>query len=259
MKLHCRSTPGSLILNGTLTPISQMTPEEIHPIIIGWHQSRLRPIRAGIKGISNILRYCFMRSSQEFYSAIGFEEPRVPEETERLEGEDLVDRTILVESEWMDFEGRRVRALQTGTLVIGSGSGATSLVNSLARKFSLDPETYTSLHPLATDILVLEKGPCFSPTAGGKPLSRTEHQGFEDMYESGGILTTLESGISIICASTWGGGSRVNWSACLQTDRKVREEWTRGLLAGKTGRGRETVDPHGRLFLGREWQDCMDQ
>jgi hypothetical protein len=47
----------------------------------------------------------------------------------------------------------------------------------------------------------------------------------------------------------------VNWSACLQTDRKVREEWTRNLLLG-TKRG--TKDPHGSLFLGREWQECMD-
>ena len=253
--LTLRSTPGSLILSGTTTSLTTMTPSTLESTIQGWYASRLTPIRAGIRGLSHTIRFVWMQSCPEYYEAVGFPPPPVPVRDE-VEADKEVRRVregLLRRCKEEAWRGEQVRVLRVGTVVIGAGSGGTSFVHSLARQL----EERTELSSLDKSILVLDKGSTFGPTPGGKRLGTTESEGFNEMYENGGVMASDESGISIVAASTWGGGSRVNWSACLQTDRRVREEWTRGLLEGT--KGAKGKDPHGRLFLGSEWQACMDR
>jgi hypothetical protein len=136
-----------------------------------------------------------------------------------------------------------VTELKAGVLVIGSGSGASAFINSLLR--NLHPKPHFSADRTC-DILIIEKGYTTRP--------QPEDEAITQLWEGGGICSSDE-GVSILAGSTWGGGSAINWSACLQTDRKVREEWTRGIMDDL---GKDT-DPHGKMFLGGEWQDCMEQ
>lgn len=235
-----------------------MSPKQAEKTILGWYSSKLAPIRAGIRGVSHILRYAWLRSSPEFYKAVGYEPPK--ESEPEVEGDEPVlraRRELLERMRETTYGGETMKTLRTNTLVIGSGSGGSSFVNSFTSRLSQQP----SLVPPGEthEVLVLDKGGTFLPHRAGRSLGTTEAQGFDSLYEGGGVVASEESGISIIAGSTWGGGSRVNWSACLQTDRKVREEWTKGLLddVGKRNK-RGKKDPHGRLFLGREWQECMD-
>jgi hypothetical protein len=206
--------------------------------------------------VSHTIRAVWMQSCPEYYEAVGFPSPPVPVRDE-VEADNEVRRMregLLRRCKEEVWNGEQVRVLRVGTVVIGTGSGGTSFVNSLARQLEERGELSSTVDK---SILVLDKGRTFGPTLGGKRLGTTESEGFNEMYENGCVLTSEESAIAIVAASTWGGGSRVNWSACLQTDRRVREEWTRGLLEGT--KGAKGKDPHGRLFLGSEWQACMDR
>jgi hypothetical protein len=172
---------------------------------------------------------------------------------------------ILAKGKAVVYDGETAIEIRTGVLVIGSGSGGTAFTHSLVQRLTAGKgdgeEDWKSnlygsveLEEGMPDILVVERGKKYVPHPGGIPLAKTEGQGLEDVMESGGIMTTEESSISLIAGSTWGGGSRINWSACLRTDRMVREEWTKHM--GRDRKERKAWEDG--MFMSDEWQDCTE-
>lgn len=49
----------------------------------------------------------------------------------------------------------------------------------------------------------------------------------DQMYLSNGLIATDDMGMFILAGSTVGGGSTINWSACIKTPRHVCKEWSR--------------------------------
>ncbi|OBA19494.1 long-chain fatty alcohol dehydrogenase [Metschnikowia bicuspidata var. bicuspidata NRRL YB-4993] len=92
-------------------------------------------------------------------------------------------------------------------VIIGSGAGAGVVAHTLARD--------------GHKCLVLEKGRYFKPSE----LNFDDAQGYKSLYENGGMLSTENSQMIILAGATFGGGTTVNWSACLETPFKVRSEW----------------------------------
>lgn len=229
---------GAYLFNGTNKNLYDLTRDEVENVFIGWQGSRLAPVRMGAKGIGFIIRAIWMRTCPGIEKAMGFPGHVDPAQPDPLTGTFDDATTSTVESE-------QVKELTTGILVLGSGSGASAFVSSVAR--NLNPQTITSFPAnRSSDILILEKGSTSN--------HQSENGAINQLWEGGGIFSSDE-GVSILAGSTWGGGSRINWSACLQTDRKVRDEWTREVMKGLGKEG----DPHGQMFLGEEWQECMEQ
>lgn len=92
-------------------------------------------------------------------------------------------------------------------VIIGSGSGAGVVAHTLARE--------------GIRCLVLEKGKYFTP----EELKFDDLDGYPALYEGGGVVSTENSQCMVLAGATFGGGSTVNWSACLKTPFKVRKEW----------------------------------
>lgn len=97
--------------------------------------------------------------------------------------------------------------IQCDAVVVGSGSGGGVIAGILAKA--------------GYKVLVLEKG----GYSARNNLSLLEGPTMDQMYFSSGLVATDDMNISILAGSTVGGGSAINWSACIKTPQHVCKEW----------------------------------
>ncbi|KAI4314603.1 hypothetical protein L6164_027492 [Bauhinia variegata] len=98
--------------------------------------------------------------------------------------------------------------VQCDAVVVGSGSGGGVVAGVLAKA--------------GYKVLVLEKG----GYSARNNLSLLEGPTMDQMYLSNGLIATEDMGVFVLAGSTVGGGSTINWSACIQTPQHVCKEWS---------------------------------
>ncbi|KAK6161270.1 hypothetical protein DH2020_004651 [Rehmannia glutinosa] len=117
----------------------------------------------------------------------------------------------------------------------------------LPKERPLDKEIVETSHENESTLAnsLSQKGLKVTENAQRKDYSGLEGPSMNQLYESGGILSTLDGKTMILAGSTVGGGSAVNWSACIKTPDFVMNEWAN--------------DEKLPLFASHEYRAAMDK
>ncbi|KAJ5098406.1 hypothetical protein N7532_005407 [Penicillium argentinense] len=192
---------GLLIMTGSTTPIHQHSVTVRERIISAWDTSRLASFRATYRVLIAIVKRSWVLSSPTINAVLGF--PRVP-----IHGKPAMGfRHEFLQLPPSNEPGNPPETITTDVIVIGSGCGGAMAAKNLAEA--------------GYRVLVVEKS--YSYTSDTFPMGPNE--GFVNMFEGGGAVLSNDGSVAILAGSTWGGGGTVNWSAALQTQAYVRQEW----------------------------------
>ncbi|QSS54850.1 long chain fatty acid oxidase [Histoplasma capsulatum var. duboisii H88] len=191
------SRPVALALTGYAAPI-QCQPYPVREAIFrGWATSVLPPIRSLYRSLIALFHKAWVPLSPTLPAIIGF--PRVPVNFTPVEGYPY---------EFMQFPpGDNTEAIMTDVVIIGSGCGAAVAAKNIAEA--------------GHNVIVVEKSYYWSE----KHFPMTMKEGALNLFENGGTSISDDGSVAVISGSVWGGGGTINWSASLQTQSYVRQEW----------------------------------
>lgn len=206
---------GSLALTGYTQQLSSQPLEIRTSIIKSWSTSYLPALRALFRSLSGLTISIWVNLSPTLPKMVAF--PSIPKHIERKPGFHFTFKQFQSSSETAE--------IMTDTVIIGSGCGAgvcASRLSSAGQK-----------------VLVCEKSYHFP--SSHFPMS-SEAAGVH-LMENGFAVLSDDNSTAVLAGSTWGGGGTVNWSASLQPQHFVREEWAKEGLS---------------QFTSPEFQSCLD-
>ncbi|KAJ5784747.1 uncharacterized protein N7503_009959 [Penicillium pulvis] len=193
---------GSLIMTGSTTPIHQQPVAFREKVFLGWKSSRLSPLRGVHRGLTLIVKKSWVLASPTVEKVLGY--PRVPTHGKPADG---------FPYEFLQIPpGDGPETIETDVVIVGSGCGGAVAAKNLAEA--------------GLRVLVVEKS--YSYKSNTFPMSQNE--AYVNMFEASGAIVTEDGSTIVLAGSTWGGGGTVNWSAALQTQGYVRQEWANGGL-----------------------------
>lgn len=189
-------------MTGSTTPLHLQPLEVRQQILQSWSNSYLPPLRLAFKLFGILSKQVWLKTSPTYSKLIGF--PRVP--IHGTQGKGFHYRFIQFPP------GDAPETIETDVLIVGSGCGGAVCAKNLAEA--------------GHRVLVVEKAYHFPP----QHLPMSQIDGPIHLFGNGGAEFSDDNSIAILSGQTWGGGGTVNWSASLQTQNYVRQEWADGGL-----------------------------
>jgi len=220
---------GMLALCGKFAAFEQLNDAEREVAFAGMRNSMFAPKRKAFLALKGLVAIKAFGDGADGgnnpnWSALGYPGPAsdatVQQALEGLDGRDEHVFSMINQGIEKDVE------LAFDAVVVGSGSGGAVAAAELAAA--------------GRRVLVLDKGAYLKRAE----LSGIEGDALNSLYERGGLVSTEDTGIAVLAASTFGGGPTVNWACSLRTPDHVCQEWAteHGLPRFATDEFRHALD-----------------
>ncbi|KAF2120283.1 hypothetical protein BDV96DRAFT_485921 [Lophiotrema nucula] len=207
---------GSLLLTGYMTPIADQPVDIAEGIVKSWSTARLPLLRQLYRSLTMLSKQTWIKVTPSLARVLGV--PRVPVGMVAGKG---------FEYEFIQFPpGDEPETIETDVVIVGSGCGGGVCAKNLAEA--------------GHRVLVVEKAYHWTPDHF--PMS--EANGWNHLFMNGAFIASDDTSATIIAGQAFGGGGSVNWSASLQTQGFVRQEWADSGLP---------------FFTSAEYQDSLDR
>ncbi|KAL8966566.1 MAG: hypothetical protein Q9183_003313, partial [Haloplaca sp. 2 TL-2023] len=207
---------GCLLLTGSSTSFHLQPVNVRQQILFKWSQSYLSSLRITVKSLAALCTGTWTKQSATINPVLGF--PRAPVHGKPGEGYDFGFLQLP--------PGDDAEVLDTDVVIIGSGCGGGVCAKNLAEAGHRVLVTDRAFHYPAKHLPM-------TPTDAGIHL-----------FHNGGVDTSDDSSVAFLAGQAWGGGGTINWSASLQTQGFVRQEW---------------ADEGLPFFTSSEYQTCLDR
>lgn len=195
----------SPVLTGSTKLITEMTVAEREKVVLSWRNSPLSSLNRLFSLMELITVSTFLKVAPPIqFEAIDYPKSEARPQIHEDYKPNSFEYKMLEPPASPDVE---LYLPNIDVVIVGSGSGAGVVAHTLAKD--------------NIKCLILEKGKYFKE----EEMNFDELEGYPALYEGGGAVSTENSQCMILAGSTFGGGSTVNWSACLKTPFKVRKEW----------------------------------
>ncbi|WEW54593.1 hypothetical protein PRK78_000013 [Emydomyces testavorans] len=187
----------SLALTGSTTPFRLQPVSVRESILQSWETSYFPALRRAYRSLVALSLKAWTTASPTLPKILGL--PRIP-----VHGRTGQDYPY----SFLQFPpGDHPEVIEADVVIVGSGCGAGVAAKNLAEA--------------GYSVIVVEKSYHYS--VNHYPMTPAE--GTVHLFANGGVELSDDGSTSVISGSTWGGGGTVNWSASLQTQSFVREEW----------------------------------
>jgi len=203
-----------LTWNGPLKSFTELDPSQREAVLQAWSVSRLGNLRAGFSSLKKLICSIYYghgdaggddKGGSEpdvVWRAIGYPGPRLDHPARSpssSQSESLPALPVI--------KAAASETLSADVIVIGSGAGGSVVAAELAKA--------------GRDVLLVDKGPYLSEAE----LNQQEVEMVDRLYDMHGALTNRERSMTVFAGSCIGGGTTINWSACLRTPEEILAEW----------------------------------
>ena len=203
-------------MTGSVTPFHEQSIRVRREILLSWSISYLPLLRGLFKSFTNLFKSIWVKTSPTYHKVLGL--PRAPIHGKPGKGFDF---------EFLQFPPADTpEVLETDVAIVGSGCGAGVCAKNLAEA--------------GYKVLVADKAFYYPP----KYLPMSQNEAAVHLFRNGGADVSEDASIGCLSGQTWGGGGTINWSASLQTQHFVRQEWADSGLP---------------FFTSSEFQTCLDR
>ena len=210
------------MVTGYKTPLTQLPISDRTAIINAWSKSSLYAIRGLSRQITVLGKVIFTATNPKWAKMAGF--PGTPAGWKPPKGYEYDFMQFPAASE---SEKDQPIEIETDVVIVGSGCGAGVCAKNIAEA--------------GYRVVVVDKSYHFDassfPMAAGEALF--------NLIEGGATVGSDDGSIAVTAGACFGGGGTINWSASLQPQGFVRDEW-----ANELG-----LD----FFQTQEFQNCLDK
>ena len=213
---------GALVLTGSPIRLAAQPVHFRQLIIRRWSTSIIPSLRMLARSLATLTKLYWARTSPTLSRILSF--PRTPVHGITGKGFDFAFLQFPPTQQPKDAP----EIIETDIVIVGSGCGASVSAKNLCEA--------------GHKVIVVDKAYHWPP----EHLPMSEENAAVQLFMNGGTYISDDTAMNVIAGSAWGGGGTINWSASLQTQGFVRNEWSK--------------PPHNLpLFSSLAFQDSLDR